>query len=170
LKKWRRRMENVRWVLTDGIFNCDVFEIAKEIEKQGMQYQIVDIKKEIIYGIGDTKIIFNEDYMVMTLGSIQGTSFWRKRFPRMRIFPETNNFNYSFIDKYFKEYSLNKNNIILSLNDLILKKEEIFLQFEGDELFIRPDSSRKEFAGQVFRKNEIENHFLSCFSHEDPFL
>ncbi len=165
-------MIEVKWLVEDGIFHANVKELAEEIKRQGMDCQLIDYKYEFINGIGSTPKRFKENDCVICLGSFQEIDHWAKFSSQWCIWCDLNNFKCSSYLPYFGKYVFNKKYVMMSLTELIRQKKDIYLYLNSDldkntiddmQIFIRPDSGRKSFAGQLFKYSDLDDHFIFDF-------
>ena len=65
----------------------------------------------------------------------------------------------------FAEYLLNKDYELLSLQELASNIESIFKSFaQNDQIFLRPNSGRKPFAGNLFSRSDVDSLLFRSLS------
>lgn len=162
-------MTEVKWLIEDGIFHADTAKLAEEVKRQGMDVQLIDYKYELMYGIGKTPKKFAKDECVVCLGSFQEIAHWSKVSSEWTIWCHYENFKCSSYFPYYGKYLLNRKYIMMPLNELIRQKNDIFpylnqnvhpARVQEMEIFLRPDSGKKSFSGQLFKCADIDNHFI----------
>lgn len=143
-----------KWLLQEDVFNEDLESFTKEITKRGMQYEIV---KYIPFDIDNQYKVFDDDECVVCYGSIN----WINRVKHNPWIPGV------WLDKkalecttyyaYYGKYLINKDYNLLSFAEFKRRQKEIFAG--RCEVFIRPNSNMKEFAGCAACRDHIELNF-----------
>lgn len=79
-------------------------------------------------------------------------------------------FSYSFFSKFFKDYMFNKDVVFTSISE-VLTNPSIIKQLNSEKVFVRPDSSLKEFSGRIIpSENLTPAHFDYDFYHNNLSL
>ncbi len=137
----------VNWLIEDGPWESDrINEIAKEIVRQGMKYEIIKYKP-----FGATELNqFSDDACVVTLGSI---NLVRQVQRTKRWYPGSianfDNFKCSTYYAHYGQYLLNDDYLMMPLAEITRRWRELQEHFSKEELFVRPDSGTKTFTGQT---------------------
>lgn len=146
---------NVKWLLGKGTFQENIHLIAEEIQRQGMEYKIVD------YEPFRDDIEFNEyaqEDCVIFYGSIghankirKGTK-WIPGVYYNRDAYDCRNY-YPALGKFL----LNANYMMIPFGDLSRQKEFLFDKLgTQDTVFIRPDYGGKSFTGTLVYKETFD--------------
>ena len=153
-------MTEVKWLVEDGIFHADTKKLYEVIKNQGMDCQLIDYKYELCHGIGSTPKRFDANDCVVCLGSFQEIANWSKVSANWTIWCHYENFKCSIYMPYFGKYLLNSKYVMMPLSELIRQKYDIYRylnpliypsRVEDTEIFIRTDSGKKTFDGQLFK-------------------
>lgn len=144
-----------KWLLEEGFFwEGQLDNISPVLKKMDVEYKLTNQRHEL-----DFQKYFVKEDCVIAYGSIEFVQEVRNRtswIPGVWFDPKM--FKCSMYYSYFGNYALNSQYILLPLEELKRQKDYIFRLF-GDkdgEIFIRPDSSLKEFTGHVAHYDDFE--------------
>jgi len=161
-------MMDVKWVLENGLFHVGLDRIAEEIKRQGMEYEMMDYHKDFMqYQNQWVPEKFGSDDCVVCIGSFQKIDCWNKKNPNWISWCNLINFKCSSYFPMFGKYLINNKYVMMPFSEFIRQKHDVTLYLNSDrnpsrwkdmEIFIRPDSGRKTFSGQIFPYSDIENH------------
>jgi len=171
-------MMTVNWIVeTEAFDDSGIHNLVAEIKSRGLP--LIEVKNDIIKN-EDYSTLFDKESCTVSFCSL---NLMRKLFRTCSWIPTGyctfDNLKCSTYYQYFKHYLLNDTYIMLPLNELIRFAssqsswlEGIFYGTDGSgELFIRPDSGAKEFAGTVLRCDKINLDNLGYgFYHENLSL
>lgn len=145
----------VKWLLGKGTFHENIHLIAEEIQRQGMEYKVVD------YAPFSDDIDFNEyseDDCVIFYGSIGHANLIRKKSKWIPgIFYNQKAYDCKNYYPALGPYLLNSNYMLIPFGDLLRQKEFLFDKLGSrDTIFIRPDYGGKSFTGTIVYKETFE--------------
>lgn len=144
------------WIIESGIFDedgvCD--RIKSVLDSRGCPSRLIKYCSfggslhEDIDGLDDACVVG-----LTSLNACKTISRAKKRwYPG--FWCDWNNLSCRMYYSYWHEWLLNKDAIFLPYRVIIERKDELYDQFGGDVLFIRPDSNDKLFSGEpVSRQN-----------------
>ncbi len=146
---------NVKWLLGKGTFQENIHLIAEEIQRQGMEFKIVDyepFKDDIEFNE------YTENDCVVFYGSIGHANLIRKK---SKWIPGVyyNQKAYDCRNYYpaLGKYLLNSNYMIIPFGELLRQKEFIYEKLGIDNVvFMRPDYGGKSFTGTLVYKETYE--------------
>ncbi|MFN6570231.1 ATP-grasp domain-containing protein [Dendronalium sp. ChiSLP03b] len=145
-------MKKVNWLIEKNIFDCDE-EFLEELKRQGYSWKETNYLR---FHSTDANEYFSEDECVLFRGTLNlGRNILRTSWIPGAYMDEKN-LRCTTYYTYFGQYLLNNKYFILSLGELIRRREEIleYLGSDGD-LFVRPDSNMKSFRAGVFNLNVL---------------
>lgn len=164
---------NVKWLVEHDIFEEDLGPLISEIQRQGM---IVEQIKYIPFESGSYNN-FADDDCVLCYGSLNLIRQLQRQKPWIPgSFCNLPNFECSKYYTYYGKYLFNRNYIMMPLREVKRRISQLFMDLwprPGEpELFIRPSSGFKTFAGQVICKNNFEKDFewFEKFSSPDALV
>jgi hypothetical protein len=135
-------MQKVNWLIEKNI--CDRNdEFLAELSKQGYFYQEVSYLNFLSEGANK---FFPDDECVLFRGTLNLGRNILKTSWIPGAYMDDRNLRCSTYYTYFGNYLLNKKYFLITLGELIRRKNEILEYFDSDgDLFIRPDSNLKPF-------------------------
>ena len=144
-----------KWLLEKDFFwEGQLDNISPVLKKIDVEYKLTNHRHEL-----DFYSYFPKDDCVIAYGSIEFIQSVRNRtawIPGVWFDPQM--FKCSRYYAYLGSYALNNQYIFLPLEELRRQKDYIFrlLGNKDGEIFIRPDSSLKEFTGHVAHYDDFE--------------
>lgn len=144
-----------KWLLEKDFFwEGQLDNISPILKKIDVEYKLTNKRHDL-----DFQCYFLPEDCIIAYGSIEFIQGVRNRtswIPGVWFDPKM--FKCSMYYSYLGSYALNSQYIFLSLEELRRQKDYIYrlLSNEDGEIFIRPDSSLKEFTGHVARYDNFE--------------
>ncbi|XGV99080.1 MAG: ATP-grasp domain-containing protein [Leptolyngbya sp. BL-A-14] len=144
--------QKVNWLLEQKIFDAET-QFLEAIQKQGYAYKETTY---LAFRREEADKYFPDHECVLFRGALSlGRDILRTSWVPGAYMDEKN-LRCSTYYTYFGSYLLNNKYFILSLGELIRRKEEILEYFKSNgELFIRPDSNMKSFRAGVFNLESL---------------
>ncbi len=152
---------SVGWLLEAEMFPDYGEELAKEIVRQG---HVVKFVPELNWGYrrdeaGSTYLkLFEQNSCVVFHGSLELASLLSEDSPWQAGNRFTwNHYECSTYYCHLSKYLLNENYLMLPFGELNRRKDFLFeLLSKDDAIFVRPNSCRKSFTGQLAHRNSFE--------------
>ncbi|MFA5599326.1 MAG: ATP-grasp domain-containing protein [Phenylobacterium sp.] len=141
-----------KWLLQTDVFNENLSRLSTELEKQGFEYKVV---KYIPFQAGEYNQ-FEDDDCVIFYGSLNLAVQLQKQkqwIPGPWCCVE--NLCCKKYYNYFGNHLLNNQYIMLPFKEIIRQFDFVKSLF-GNDIFIRPDSGLKPFAGQAASLNSLK--------------
>jgi hypothetical protein len=156
------------WILEEDVFDENIEEFKKEINNQGMSYDLVNLKDFQSHNYN----LFPGYSCVIFYGSLR---FMRRLLREKNWIPcgwcTLANFECFKYYTYWGKHLFNQDYIMIPLQELIRRKEYIFENFgEDNKIFVRPSSGYKEFDGEVISLDGLNESMLSFVSEDSPEL
>jgi len=154
------------WILEKDVFGENLDALRRQIERQGMTYEIVDY---IPFEGGDYTRFTENDFFYGCLELGERV----RRDSKCVVCHTPEHYFCSYYYSRFGERLFNENYMMLPYGDLRRRQGFLFKQFGSGEyncIFVRPDSGAKTFTGLVMAKNTIEKdiEFIERFSDIPP--
>ncbi|PQO39260.1 hypothetical protein C5Y96_05225 [Blastopirellula marina] len=157
------------WLIEHGVYREHAVPFQREVERQGMICIEVDYApgKQPPHDILGAELLTEEACVVLwgTLPLMQQIQLRRSWVPGGWC--NTENLACATYYSYFGAYLLNDHHTILPGVEAICLQEQLFAEFgDGDEVFVRPSSVHKLFAGRVAYKDDFRDAIAA--SRYDP--
>jgi len=159
----------VKWLLEKDVFRENLQRLQNSIIQHGHEFKVVEY---VPFSAGKYDQ-FNDNDCVIFYGSLNFARQLKKDKPWVPgVWCSLENFLCQKYFVHFGKWLLNQHYTILPLVELIRKKYEIVRDFGfDDQVFVRPCSGFKEFAGQTLDKDNLTLDNLGFgYYHEDPSL
>lgn len=140
-------MQRVNWLLERQVFERDE-QFLEELIRQGYSYKETSY---LNFRAADANKYFTEHDCVLFRGTLNlGRDVLRTSWIPGAYMDEKS-LRCSTYYTYFGQYLLNNKYFLLTLGELIRRKDEILQYFDSEgDIFIRPDSNMKSFRAGVF--------------------
>ncbi|RUR84257.1 ATP-grasp domain-containing protein [Chlorogloeopsis fritschii PCC 9212] len=145
-------MKKVNWLIEKNIIDAEE-QFLEELRRQGYIYKET---KYLHFRPQEANKYFPDHDCVLFRGTLNLGRDILKTSWIPGAYMDERNLRCSTYYTYFGQYLLNNKYFILSLGELIRRREEILEYFKSKgELFVRPDSNMKSFRAGVFNLNVL---------------
>lgn len=161
-------MKKVNWLIEKYVFENYEDKLSIAIKRSGNNVIIYDETEKTLKDICKR---FSQDDIVILHSSLQdGRKMIRLPY-YPGIFLNLENYECYNYYGYYGEHLLNSNYIMMGINDLPRRKNEIFNYFGSDSIFIRPSNGFKTFTGQILPKDSFDDKYdtlIKSYGGIDP--
>lgn len=157
-----------KWLIEDYDERNKFDELAKEVRRQGMDCHLIKPGDETDLDLND---IYGDRGCVIFQGSLQLGNEYRRQNSNI-FFPwcDLKNLECTTYYAHWGEFLLHRNYMMLPLNEVKRRKDELFIKFDGS-FFIRPNGGLKAFTGQVINYATFEKDWDQInFYEPEPSL
>lgn len=161
-------MKKVNWLIEKYVFENYEDKLATAIKNSGSNVIIYD---ETEKSLEDICKRFKEDDIVILHSSLQDGRKMLRLPCYPGIFMNLDNYECYNYYGYFGNHLLNSNYLMMGINDLPRRKDEIFDYFKSDSIFIRPSNGFKTFTGQILPKEDFDDKYdtlIKSYGGIDP--
>lgn len=155
----------VRWLIEKYLFEEYENQLKQLIIDSGNLCTIVD-DTDIFFDFDKRiKNKYTQNECIIFYGSLQlGRQIWEKTNLIPGVFLTIDNYECFKYYGYYGDELVNSNYIMMGLNDLNRRKNEIFKYFNSDKVFIRPSNGYKSFSGQTLSFDNWDKELHLLFS------
>lgn len=146
-------MKKINWLLEKYIFENYEDRLIAAIENSDNNVIVYDDSEKPLETI--LKKMNKNDIIIMHSSLQDGQKMLRLPY-YPGIFLTLQNYECYNYYGYFGDHLLNSNYLMMGINDLLRRKNEIFDYFKSESIFIRPSNGFKTFTGQVLPKDGFE--------------
>jgi hypothetical protein len=145
----------VKWLLGKGTFQENIHLIAEEIQRQGMEYKIVDYMP---FNDDVNFDEYDENDCVVFYGSIGHANLIRRKSKWIPgVFYNQKAYDCRNYYPALGQYLLNSNYLMLPFGELLRQKDFLYEKLGIDDVvFMRPDYGGKSFTGTLVYKETYE--------------
>jgi hypothetical protein len=155
----------VRWLIEKYLFEEYENQLKQLVIDSGNLCTIIDDTNIFFDFNKKIKDKYTEKECIIFYGSLQlGRQIWEKTNLIPGIFLTIDNYECFKYYGYYGNDLINSNYIMLGLNDLNRRKNEIFNYFKSDKIFIRPSNGYKSFPGQLLSLKNWDEDLHLLFS------
>ena len=161
-------MKKVNWLIEKYVFENYEDKLATTIKNSGSNVIIYD---ETEKSLEDICKRFKEDDIVILHSSLQDGRKMLRLPCYPGIFMNLDNYECYNYYGYFGNHLLNSNYLMMGINDLPRRKDEIFDYFKSESIFIRPSNGFKTFTGQILPKEDFDDKYdtlIKSYGGIDP--
>lgn len=145
-------MKKVNWLIEKYVFEHYEDKLATAIKNSGSNVIVYDESEKSLEDICKR---FKEEDIVIIHSSLQdGRKMLRLPY-YPGIFLTLENYECYNYYGYFGDCLLNSNYLMMGINDLLRRKDEVFDYFKSESIFIRPSNGFKTFTGQTLPKKDF---------------